>query len=368
VKSSNVQALRAIAALMVIGAHLVPMELKCLPGAKPFLSWVDPVGFTGVDLFFAISGFVIITSTWSSFGRPGIGMNFILRRAARIFPVYWIVIAPIAVLDVLLPSWVNSSQAIRPDIVASFALLPQPGLPLLTVSWSLVYEMYFYYIYAVAIGRTNAQLPWVIGGWMLVTGIIATVFHGTKMPYLAQLGNTITYEFGFGMLIGWLFVHGREFKASWLAVIVGLSAVVSNTVFYPVYGQLLHGPLRFLIVGLPMALILYGFVGLELKRKLVIGGLLVALGDASYSIYLWHVPVLDVITHLTQHRQILRSPLIHWAWLTASVAVVLVLSLALYRFIERPLVRAFGGVLRLKSPGTILPNVSGASMVSGSPR
>ncbi len=363
-KSKNVQALRAIAALMVIGAHLVPVELKCIPGAVPFLNWVDPVGFTGVDLFFAISGFVIITSTWSSFERPGIGLNFLLRRASRIFPVYWVVVAPIALLFIVAPSWVNSSQEIKPDIFASFALLPQPGLPLLTVSWSLVYEMYFYYIYTFAIGRPTKQLPWIMGGWMLFTAVVCGLFRDSKSPFLGQLGNTITYEFAFGMVIGWLYVHGRSFKWSVPAIVVGVLVVVANTVLYPVYGAQLHGPFRFLIVGLPMALILYGCIGLELQSKFVFGGMLVMLGDASYSIYLWHVPVLQTIMHISRNRQMLRSPLVHWLWLAASVALVLVISVALYRIIEKPMVRAFGKALKLKSPGTILPNVSGVSTIS----
>ena len=343
---------------MVVGSHLLPMERKCVPGGVEFLKWFDPIGFTGVDLFFVISGFVIITSTWKSFGRPGIGLNFILRRAARIFPVYWIVLIPIAILDIVAPHWVNSTQTVRPNIVASFLLLPQQGLPLLTVSWSLVYEMYFYYIYTAAIRRPVTTLPWIIGGWMAFTLIVFAVFPHTKIPLLAQLGDTITFEFTLGMAIGWWLMHEREFKYNELAIALGVAAMATNTIFYGAYGEQLHGHLRFLIVGLPMAAILYGFIGLELNKKFVFGGTMVLLGDASYSMYLWHVPILQTVTLLSIHRAFLRSPILHVAWLVAGVCLVIVISLFVYRVIEKPLVRAFGGLLRLKSPGTILPNVS----------
>lgn len=363
-KVRNVQALRAIAALMVIASHLLPMERKCVPGIDPFLRFLEPVGFTGVDLFFVISGFVIITSTWSSFERPGIGLNFILRRAARIFPVYWVVLIPIAILDLVAPSWVNGSQTVRPDILASFILLPQPGLPLLTVSWSLVYEMYFYYIYAVAIRQPVRQLPWIMGAWMAFTFIVFAVFPHTSMPYLAQLGNTITYEFAFGMIIGWWFVHKREPRGSFIAIGLGIAAITVNTIFYQTYGSLLHGQLRFLVVGLPMAAILYGFIGLELRKTFIFGGSLVLLGDASYTMYLWHVPILEVVTRLSLHRAALRIPIVHWLWLVASVSLVIVSSIILYRVIEKPLIRVFAGLLKLKSPGTILPNVAATQVDS----
>jgi exopolysaccharide production protein ExoZ len=218
--------------------------------------------------------------------------------------------------------------------------------------------MYFYYIYAIAINFHATLLPWILGAWMLLTAAIFFAFPQTKMPYLAQMGNTITYEFSYGLLIGWWQIQKRKPIAALPIIAVGTVIVLLNTAFYSGYGSYLHGPLRFLFVGLPMAFILYGFVGLEVNKQFTCAGLIVLLGDASYSLYLWHAPILDAIGHLSMHRHILSQPIFHWLWLALSTAIVIAIALLLYRTIEYRLVRAFGKLLHLKSPGSILPNVS----------
>ena len=137
----NVQGLRALAALLVLGLHVNVLEIRFT--GNPFLNAFSPIGNWGVDLFFVISGFVMITSTWNDFGTPAISWRFFLRRLTRIYPPYLVILFPIALLYIVAPTMVNDAQAIKPNVIASFLMLPQAGFGLLVVGWTLVYEMFF---------------------------------------------------------------------------------------------------------------------------------------------------------------------------------------------------------------------------------
>jgi len=99
----NVQALRAVAALLVVLDHVNTLLVHSDPNAKTLLSSFGYFGGFGVDLFFAISGFIMVTTNWNAFERPRAGVTFLLRRIARIYPPYWIVLVPIALAYLVAP-------------------------------------------------------------------------------------------------------------------------------------------------------------------------------------------------------------------------------------------------------------------------
>ena len=74
-----------------------------------------------------------------------------MRRLKRIYPIYWVVSLLVLAVFLVRPEFVNSHSAHPPDVLASFLLLPQAGLPLLAVGWTLTYEMYFYILFGLAL-------------------------------------------------------------------------------------------------------------------------------------------------------------------------------------------------------------------------
>src|SRR5258705_5378402 len=78
----SIQALRAIAAILVLLGH-ASVALREKVAAFPFF----PAGPFGVDIFFVISGFVMVYSSERLFGQPGASMYFFARRLARIVPL-----------------------------------------------------------------------------------------------------------------------------------------------------------------------------------------------------------------------------------------------------------------------------------------
>jgi peptidoglycan/LPS O-acetylase OafA/YrhL len=335
----------------VFGAHLNGSELRFT--GSSFSGFFSPIGEWGVDLFFVISGFVMIVSTWNEFATPAISLRFLVRRVTRIYPAYWLVMLPILALFLVRPDMVDGSQTIRPNIAASFLLFPQYGKPLLTVSWTLVYEMFFYLVFAVVLAFDRRWCVPLIGAWCVLTLAGAAVTHDASNPYLRVYAGPMLVEFVFGVLVGFLTkLRGPVFPVA--SVIVGVAALLAIDVTAPTlmasYGLQTH-ELRFLWIGIPVALILNGFVGMELRRGWVVPPWLQTIGNASYSLYLWHVPLIILVGRLSAHHvRTLGNPFVHAAWLAGVYVFVFGTSILIYRTVERPMLRFFGHFLRSKMP------------------
>jgi peptidoglycan/LPS O-acetylase OafA/YrhL len=342
----NVQGLRAIAALLVFAVHLNGTEQHFANPAHP-LGWVYPLGEWGVDLFFIISGFVMITSTWHEFASPAISLRFFLRRLTRIYPAYWIAMIPIVLLFIVAPHMVNETQAIRPSIPASLLLVPQFGKPLLTISWTLVYEVFFYVVFAFVLAFDRKWCLPLIGAWAVATLVLSAVVAPLHNLYLNVYTNPLLLEFIFGVCAGYL-VQTRGALLPIPSLALGITGVVLADVFYESIDRAagFGGNLRFLCIGVPMLLIFNGVVGLETQYDRVAPAFLQRLGNASYSLYLWHVPITLLLARAAAPLLRHPNPLLHLVWLAGATVVVVGASLLLYDYVERPLLRFFGARIR----------------------
>src|SRR5262249_11870730 len=144
-------------------------ELKTGVGWNPFphLS----IGNAGVDLFFVISGFVMVHASSDLFGRPELRREFMWRRIIRIVPLYWIVSGVLLVHALIRYSDLAAADLPPRVLIGSFFFIPtmRPSgdiLPLLGVGWTLNYEMAFYLLLAcslalpkrVTVGATAAAI------------------------------------------------------------------------------------------------------------------------------------------------------------------------------------------------------------------
>ena len=115
------------------------------------------VGVAGVDLFFVISGFVMVYASKSLFAQRGAPRIFFLRRLARIVPLYWAVTAAIVGYLLVVHGMAVLMTLHSPgSLVASFLFYPYPrpdglAVPVHALGWTLNYEMFFYVLFAVAI-------------------------------------------------------------------------------------------------------------------------------------------------------------------------------------------------------------------------
>ena len=166
-KLASIQALRAIAAFGVVACHLFGFERNYIagPGITPA---AFQYGMVGVDLYFVISGFIITLMCKGRFGRQGEAPRFLWRRFIRVYPIFLFWCLAVFAVFLLHPGMVNTSHG-RPDVLRSFLLLPQRNLPLLLVSWTLVYEAFFYVLFAGALRWLREEdLPRCLLAWAVV--------------------------------------------------------------------------------------------------------------------------------------------------------------------------------------------------------
>src|ERR1700756_2337701 len=138
----SIQALRAVAALLVLAGHISTILIAEHKAASFPLFALGPFG---VDLFFVISGFVMVYSSERLFGQPGAPFKFFARRLARIVPLYW------AATSILV--WFVVPYASTKAVLGSFLFAPHipSEAPLLFVGWTLIFEMFFYAVFAIAL-------------------------------------------------------------------------------------------------------------------------------------------------------------------------------------------------------------------------
>jgi exopolysaccharide production protein ExoZ len=188
-KIQAIQALRGVAVLAVVAFHSMVVERKYSDGDSLLPDWLR-FGESGVDLFFVISGFVMVTVTRGRFGRIREVTRFVWSRITRIYPTYWFYF--LLTLSVLMvkPNWVNTSLGGQSNLLASFLLLPTDGLPLVMVAWSLIHELWFYLVFAVLLLFSERTLLLSLSCWAAaVVGInlfldfssVPTLFEQTQL-------------------------------------------------------------------------------------------------------------------------------------------------------------------------------------------
>jgi exopolysaccharide production protein ExoZ len=217
----------------------------------------------------------------------GIGViQFLWRRAARIYPPYWVVSLVVLAISLVEPAWVNSSIHDPISLWRSFLLVPATTLPLLAVGWTLIHEVYFYLVFAILLAL---RVPILIGllGWGSVLLVLAILGgdYLTSFPLGRVWTNPLTAEFMLGAAIG-----VRYDRKGGSARVMGLATLVAAIVFVAPILQLAENRYldawRVVLFGIPAALIIYGLAASEQKAVQKPARLLVALGDWSYAIYL----------------------------------------------------------------------------------
>ncbi|MDO4905650.1 MAG: acyltransferase [Lautropia sp.] len=337
---ANIQGLRAIAAILVLLHHLFYNEQKYF-GSHSVPAPLAWMGAGGVDLFFVISGFVMVAISGDQFASPRQAIGFLKRRALRIYPIYWFYTLIVVGIWIVAPHMVNASSTShgQPNWFGTFTLWPGKTVPLLVQGWTLTFELYFYLIFAAMIAFVPRRwlqaslLLWTFATIGLACWAVAT---GTNTAGIRLISSTLVLEFIAGCFcaLWWQRTPQRAIPLVLGATVAGITTLLlllSMHGFEPIIQK------RALCFGIPAVLIVWSAVLLEKRLNFAAPKLLQSLGDASYSLYLCHTLVLAAVlrTWLILFPQI-GLP---WASLTAFIAALLAGQLG-YRFIETPLNRA----------------------------
>ena len=350
---SNIQALRALAALLVVVVHLE--QLLAPLGVTPSNVFF---GGGGVDLFFVISGFIMVYTTAQSW--PGTG-NFLLNRVIRIVPLYWLMTLAVFALAMIAPSLLGSTEA-RPEYLAkSLAFIPFEKSngrmePILFLGWTLNYEMFFYLILGLGLawkarGLAAVALFFVA---LVAAGLIAAGSAGEfSDPLLRFYTHPILLEFVIGMAIGAAYLHpGWDALWSRSSPWIG-AAMVAGGLAALVFLPLVELPTdRIVQIGLASACIVFGARWLERLGHVVRSNTVLLLGNASYAIYLTHPFVTQAVSKVADMLS-LNSVLVRCLLVPVTYALVMLAGVIVHLMLEKPMTRAIRaamGVRRKSAP------------------
>ena len=352
----GIQFLRFLAAAAVLLAH-VSLTLRERLGFSEFP--ILDMGLAGVNIFFAISGFVMVVSTRRLVGENKAWQDFAVRRIIRIVPIYWIATTLKLLIVLLIPALALHSAFDPFHTVASYLFIharDEVGdiSPLHAVGWTLNYEMFFYLLFATALFLRIGPMLMVgsVLGFLVFCGLF---FDARSAPALVAYMQPIVLQFALGMAIGYLCLRKWKPKGYVPASLVMIGTFFILIVKVPTIAL---GWLSFLTIGIPSALIVAGVALLEPKLHHWIPAFLRELGDSSYSLYLFH-PFILAATALIIWKIDLEEPLF--------VAFLMMLwsilgGWIIYRFIELPLTSFFR---RLAKPLLLNRNSTVELMVKG---
>lgn len=319
----SIQALRFVAASLVMCAH-AKMVLR---EDEVSASWDAAMFACGVDVFFVISGYVVAMSATRAAGA----CRFMADRALRVLPLYFLVSALFVAKRVASGEAMTSDELINSVLFLPFLDMGAYTSPMHPYGWSIAYEMWFYGLLAVFLGLVGkARAPSVCAAALAGgCGVVALAYDGAwLLPRF--LFSPLVLEFSAGCaLFLWREKLRRFAWAAWAGLpLFGAGVACTSYLGYPteVVGNAGLGFARALIWGGLAVCVFTLFYAAEEKVKWPRS--LVALGTASYSIYLIQPFVVKAVSGL---------PVAGSVRVACFIAVSVVLGGLMYLWLERPL-------------------------------
>lgn len=320
----SLQACRAICAILVVLFHTsstIFQNHKFWP--NKIFNGIFNFGDSGVYFFFVLSGFIILAAHKDDIGQPDQLKGYMWRRAIRVYPVYWSVIIPITIIYTIFPEISKPELTDRSIVLNSFLLFGTDNLTSLAVAWTLFHEVLFYAFFSILIiNRTVGKYClslWFFSCLLIYIYDINTSYHLSSVNLL----------FGFGMISYALFEKNLFFSPIYFAIFgiisffsLGLLEVItgwSNSIFY----------------GLCSIFVVTGLASAEALKPFNIPPMLKLLGDASYSIYLVHYPIISIITRII--RKIIPNMIEEMAFFTI-VFIATISGVIFHLIFEKPLI------------------------------
>ncbi|MEH3122981.1 MAG: acyltransferase [Sphingomonas phyllosphaerae] len=324
----NVQILRGVAAVMVLVAHALDQFTNHpIAGMTPLRNLPGIVWGNGVDIFFIVSGFIMLYLANGHFAEAGYPAEFMKRRIIRVVPPYWVITSLMVMAALFASGAVNHGIPSWGYVVASYLFFPMARAdgvihPIMSLGWTLNYEFFFYALFTAALFFPQRKA--LIG---LSAVFIALVLVHPFMPHgaLSFWTNPIILNFLVGLGLAQLFIRNVEIPTPVAILFVVLCVVFFVTdPFAPLFGA------RSVIVPATL-LAAAGILGKSVNWPRVA----LAIGDASYSIYLTHPFTLNILTMVWRKAGLPLSSVLYFLCLMlGSLAVGYVAFL----WMEKPLI------------------------------
>lgn len=346
----NVQLLRFAAATGVALSHAADLLIPNDAATR----WFWSVPWTaGVDLFFVISGFIMVWLMDRRFGSTGAASAFLKRRIIRIVPAYWF-FTTLTIAALLLLGGEASGPATDPrQIATSFGFVPWPRAdgklnPIMAHGWTLNYEAFFYLCFALAL-TLRRGLALLCAAFLVL--VLAHPVIPERLFVLKIWSSPIILQFLGGIALAKLYLAGRRLPLGGSLACIALAVIVTiatASLDLGFLGRAAHSGIPALLVAAALILAPEPERLGPVRRFAQLGG------DASYTIYLAHYLIIHAVVLIWKAAG-LAMP---WLGVAVSLAVAIAVSILLYRFLERPvteyLQRRFG-THRMPGVETVAP-------------
>jgi len=340
---AGVQALRGLAAAMVVAYHATQMWTQHVDAVELRGTWKN--GAAGVEVFFIISGFVMAVSTIGREHKEHPARNFLQRRLVRLIPLYWIMTGvELAKIWFIRGhrQFANSAFVVATPwayILCSLFFIPYKNSvgavqPLLYVGWSLSFEMLFYLLFAVALAMRTDVARFLTPALIFLATV--GLFRTDHWPAWSILTEPYLIEFLAGLLLGHAVLKGFRMNVQ----LAGLLGILGGAVLLCVPPP--QNPfLNIAQWGVSAYLLVQAIVVTDTLTARLWPRWLLLLGDASYSLYLSHPLVFTFIVKLLARIGLLTPGAIQLKGklevLAISLPITFLVAVPLYLWVERPM-------------------------------
>ncbi len=349
-KLLSLQACRGLAALAVVFYHTALFLRDPARAGYETFGPVTELGVLGVNFFFILSGFIILMAHIKNLGRPRDGLTYLRRRIVRIYPLYWVcltayvVAAFFGVMKNPSFSW-EWDQFISPAVLF-YVVKPLSEDPLpVKVAWTLFYEMQFYLFFLLVILNKKAGLA-AFAAWFCSIILLRYTGAVSQASPLFTAHTTFFSAWNLHFLFGMLaYLAYRRLSPRYWPWFMGAGAsLLGYFIFRRVTdasGASIHVLQNDLLPLLAVAFgcLVLGLVMAERRGVFKASATLTFLGDASYSLYLFHSAFLSVGVPLLNKYKVIDAvgpkPAFFLLSLFATAG-----GCACYLLIERPLMKA----------------------------
>ena len=344
-----IQMLRGIASMLVVLYHITGNYSENLN--QTFLFNIFNFGGSGVDIFFVLSGFIIAYANKNYVANPQKVITFLKRRFIRIFPIYWIIITFFLALQLFFPLYYRSHFELNTaNLLATYLLLPNHVM-INGVSWSLTNELFFYLLFTLAILIPVKKYSLYL---LLVYFVLLLLFALTDVDWVGgnNYSGLLLFPMNIEFLLGvFIVLIIDKISKSWIwpLLLAGIllfltGAYLSNHGITGISSNANYVLNRVVLFGFPSFLIILSLVKMELNKSITVKKIFLHLGDASYSIYLIHLPLVAAFYKILAKLHINNTLLLILlsCILFASVCFT---GIIIYNKIENPLIKKLNKTL-----------------------
>ncbi len=343
-----IQLVRGIAALLVCFFH---MKALLNTSAVRYGTLLFGSGSIGVQLFFIISGFIMVYTTRKSDGSPLFVKNFLIKRLIRVVPLYYImVILWMIVYERGLGFFITEGRT----LIRTFCFVPlfnSPlgpayGMPPLKVGWTLNYEVLFYLIFGLCLFLKRNRWKMLFGIFTILIVVIPLATKGYvnfipsanynfKLTYFQVLTNPILIFFIVGVLLGLIYNSSFVIKSKIIQIAL---VVISLTYFFLLYFKVSPFLNGFFISMFSSTFLVFSLLLLNKGIGIRVPLFLTYLGDMSYSLYLIHPIVIIGLPSFLVYLK-LGGVFSGKLYFLLCTCCILILSAVSYELIEKRLLK-----------------------------